>query len=74
MTNNLEQRLSRLEVAGSTECVVMWRHHTETDEQAVSRWHADHPGQRIEGRASRVIIMQWSDPAPLAAETEKGTP
>lgn len=41
----LENRVQRLEAARAGGGVtVMWRHHTETDDQAVARWHAEHPG------------------------------
>lgn len=60
---NLSNRLSKLEAATDGGGVtVMWRHHKETDDQAIARWRAEHPGQEPE--ELKVIIIEWSDPQP----------
>lgn len=47
--------------------VVMWRHHTETDEQARTRWCAEHPGQNVDRAGLRVILVRWADPQSVVA-------
>ena len=60
---SLPARLARLEAEHrDNRAVVMWRHHTETDEQA--RWLAEHPGEDLEGAGLKVIIIGWSEPEP----------
>jgi hypothetical protein len=44
--------------------VVMWRHHSETDEAAKARWLADHPGEDLESVGLKVTIIRWADPEP----------
>lgn len=57
---NIERRLSKLETITGGECVVIWRHHTETDEQAKARWAADNPGRGRPG--SRAMVVGWLPP------------
>jgi hypothetical protein len=61
----LPVRLTRLEAAHrDNRIVVMWRYHTETDEQAKARWLAEHPGEDLEGAGLKVIIIRWADSEP----------
>jgi hypothetical protein len=59
---NIRARLDRLEDAGKPGVIVMWRHHSETDEQAKDRWKAAHPGEDPDRAGVRVILVQWADP------------
>jgi len=43
----------------------MWRHHTETNEQAKARWLREHPGEDLEGPGLKAIIVGWAAPAPV---------
>jgi hypothetical protein len=52
-------------------CIVMWRHRTETDEQAKARWCAEHPGEDPDRTDTRVIIIGWADPQPEVVQVSK---
>ena len=58
---NLETRLDRLE-ATALGVIVMWQHHTETDDQAMTRWKASHPSEDPERPGLRVMLVRWADP------------
>lgn len=60
--SNLERRVEKLEGDGEKRLLVMWRHHTETDEQAEERWLSERPGETLKESDDRVIIIQWLDP------------
>lgn len=67
----LESRVEKLEAAtGSGKVTVMWKHHDESNEQAIQRWQDQHPGEDPE--ELRVMIVRWSDPMdpPFGAPTE----
>jgi len=61
---NLNSRVAKLEAETGGGVTVMWRHHHETDEQAIARWEAEHPGQVPD--ALKVILVKWADPQPEA--------
>jgi len=62
----LPARLARLEADGRERRVIlMWRHHTETNEQAKARWLREHPGEDLEGPGLKAIIVGWAAPAPV---------
>jgi hypothetical protein len=66
----LPARLAKLEAAHrDSRVVVMWRHQSETDEQAKARWLLEHPGQDLEGAGLTVMIVGWGD-----QEREIGAP
>jgi hypothetical protein len=62
----LPARLARLETAKRNDTfIIMWRHHTETNEQAKARWRAEHPEKGDpDTSGARVIIVGWADPQP----------
>ncbi|MBP6770442.1 MAG: hypothetical protein KA171_21885 [Reyranella sp.] len=59
---NLTSRVSKLEDATVGGVTVMWRHHYETDEQAIDRWRVEHPGQVPDDL--KVILIKWADLQP----------
>ena len=61
----LPVRLAKLEaVYRKDRVVVIFRHETETVEEAKARWQAQHPGEDLEGTGLTVIILQWGNPQP----------
>jgi hypothetical protein len=48
--------LLRLEAANGNAVVIVWRHYAETDEQALVRWLAEHPGQDPKGAGNLLVI------------------
>jgi hypothetical protein len=59
----LPARLARLETAKRNDTfIIMWRHHTETNEQAEARWRAEHPGEDPKRAGVRVIMVRWVRP------------
>ena len=62
---NIRARIDKLESHAKPGIIVMWRHHTETDDQAKSRWKAEHPGEDPDRADTRVIMVRWADPQPL---------
>jgi hypothetical protein len=60
---NIASRLAKLEAKGKGSVLVVWRHLGETNEQATTRWSAEHPGQDLES-AREVIVIGWEDPQP----------
>jgi hypothetical protein len=66
----LTARLAKLEAdSRDRRVIVIWRHYTETDEQAKARWLAEHPGEDLAGAGLKVTIIGWADRDP-----EPGTP
>jgi len=58
---NLRSRLEKLEAANSDGLVVVWRYHTETDEQARARWQAENPGKDLKRAGLVVILTEWAE-------------
>jgi len=57
---NIRTRLGKLENRVAAGCIIVWRNFGETDEQAKSRWKAEHPGQADELDGARTVyIMGW---------------
>jgi hypothetical protein len=40
--------------------IVMFRHSTETEVEAIERWRAEHPGQDPDRPGARVLMVQWA--------------
>lgn len=59
---SLAARVTKLEERTSSGVIVMWRHHTETDDAAVARWKRENPGQDPDATGLRVILVKWADP------------
>jgi hypothetical protein len=51
-----------LEKGTQIRCVVLWAHHTETDEQAKARWTAEHPGEDLDRIGQMVTVIRWAAP------------
>jgi len=61
----LPARLAKLEAERRDgRVIVLWRHHTETDEQAKARWRTEHQGEDLESAGLKVTIIGWADPEP----------
>lgn len=60
---SLAARVTKLEERTSSAVVVVWKHHTETDEAAKDRWKRENPGQDPDAAGLRVILIRWADPA-----------
>ena len=58
---NIRSRLDKLEAAARQDLVVLWRHHTETDERAKARWRAENPGKDLERAGLVVILTEWAE-------------
>lgn len=59
---SLAARVTKLEERTSSGVIVMWRHHTETDDAAVARWKREYPGLDPEAAGLRVMLIKWADP------------
>ena len=60
---SLETRVRQIEkTTGAGRAVIVWVHHGETDDQAMTRWKAEHPGEDLERPGLRVMLMGWGDP------------
>ena len=59
---SISSRLANLENDARADrgVIVMWRHHWESDDQARSRWLAEHPGRSLDESTTRVIIIRWA--------------
>ena len=61
----LPARVTKLEAdSREQQVIVLWRHYTETDEQAKARWRTEHPGQDLESAGLSVTIIGWAAPEP----------
>jgi hypothetical protein len=72
MTNHtLNRRLDRLEAADAAAAVLpIWRDLPETAEQAIARWHAEHPKKGDPDKLGvRVLIVAWTDHGIIPATT-----
>lgn len=66
----LRGRLERLEAASAEkvakgekrDVIVLWRHHTESNETALARWRAENPGQDSDKADLKVMLVGWGDP------------
>jgi hypothetical protein len=57
--SNLMNRLDRLEdVIRPKRLVVVWQNHDETEDAAIARWCADHPGEP-EPNPDNVQLIRW---------------
>jgi hypothetical protein len=64
---NIRGRLDKLEEATKPGVVIVWCNHNETDDQAMARWKAEHPGEDLARADARVIVFGWDYPQPEAA-------
>lgn len=59
--SNLMSRVEKLERAMQpNQTVVVWRAHSETDEQAIARWHEGHPDTPV--RDTNMLLVGWEAP------------
>jgi hypothetical protein len=59
--HHLNRRLDRLDEAASSRLIVVWQNDGETEEAAIGRWHAAHPGE-LESSPSNVQLIRWEAP------------
>lgn len=62
---SMKARLEKLE-GGDRDgrCVVIWKHHDETTESAMTRWKAANPNEPDPDKAGlRVYLIRWDAPS-----------
>lgn len=71
---SIASRLDKLEAANNDNAVLpIWRDLTETAEQAIARWRAEHPEKGDPDKlGARVIIVGWADPAIIPGGADHG--
>jgi hypothetical protein len=58
---SLGKRLNRLDGDRPlAPTVYLFRYDDETDEQAIAQWHAQNPGENLEGKT--VTMLMWGAP------------
>jgi hypothetical protein len=62
MRHDLRARIEKLESRTRPGMVIMWKHHSETDEEAKARWKRENPGQDPEAAGIQVMLVRWADP------------
>ena len=63
MTNlhHLNRRLDRLDGATAGRMIVVWQNGGETEQAAIDRWRAEHPGEP-EPNPNSVHLIRWEAP------------